>query len=167
MELLNALGINFKLLIIQGAGFLLLLFILKKFLFGKILGIIKARTDEVKDTYEKTEKDRADAEKLRISYQTKLTEANEEADKKIQDAVREANETSTGIINSSNEKAAEIKAKAQQDIEYTRKQALANVREQVVNLTALASAKLIGQSVSEETAKKLVDEVINEVGGLS
>ena len=41
------------------------------------------------------------------------------------------------------------------------------MREQVINLTMLASAKLIEQSVNEETAKKLVDEVVNDVGGIS
>jgi len=167
MELLGALGINFKLLIIQGAGFLLLLLILKKFLFGRIMGMINARTEEVKQTYEKTEKDLSDAAKLKTSYQTKLTEANAEADKKIQDAVREAKEIGDDIVNKSNQKAVEIKSKAQLDIENERKQALANVREQVINLTMLASAKLIEQSVNEDTAKRLVDEVVSDVGGLS
>ncbi|MGR3317964.1 MAG: F0F1 ATP synthase subunit B [Candidatus Anammoxibacter sp.] len=167
MELLNALGINFKLLIIQATGFLMLLFILKKFLFGRIMKIIKARTDEVKETYAKTEKDRDDAEKLKMSYQKRLTESNAEADTKIQDAVKEAKFISDDIINKSNDKANEIKSKAQADIEYERKQALESVREQVVNLTILASAKLIEQSINEDTAKKLVDEVVNEVGGLS
>lgn len=167
MGLLDALGINFKLLIIQATGFILLLFILKKFLFGRIMGIIRARTEEVQATYEKTEKDRDEAEKLKTSYQARLSEANAEADRKVQDAVREAKVISNDIINESNEKASEIKSKAEMDIEFARKQALANVREQVVNLTLLTSSKLIAQSVNEETAKRLVDEVINEVGGLA
>ena len=167
MELLDALGINFKLLIIQATGFILLLFILKKYLFGRIMGIIRARTEEVQSTYEKSEKDRDEAEKLKASYQARLSEANVEADRKVQDAVREAKAISNDIINKSNEKASEIKSKAEMDIEFARKQALANVREQVVNLAMLTSSKLIAQSVNEETAKILVDEVITEVGGLA
>ena len=167
MELLDALGINFKLLIIQAAGFLILLFILKKFLFGRILALIKARTEDIQNTYDKTDKDREEAEKLRIAYQSKLQEAKAEADRKIQDAVKEAKEVSDGIINKSNEKAAEIKSKAEIDIEFTKKQALASVRDHVVNLTILSTSRLIEQSVNEETAKKLVDNVVNEVGGLT
>lgn len=56
MDILNTLGINFKSIIIQGVGFLILLFVLKKFLFGKISAMIKARADEVKNTYEKNRK---------------------------------------------------------------------------------------------------------------
>ncbi|MEE8597272.1 MAG: hypothetical protein V3T09_05645, partial [bacterium] len=58
-NLLEALGVNFKMVIIQAAGFLLLLFLLKKFLFGKIKDVIKSRADEIKDTYKKSEDDRS------------------------------------------------------------------------------------------------------------
>ena len=54
-NLLEALGVNFKMVLIQAVGFLFLLLLLKKFLFGKIKDMIKARSDEVKDTYKKSE----------------------------------------------------------------------------------------------------------------
>lgn len=72
MDILNTLGINFKSIIIQGTGFLILLFVLKKFLFGKISAVIKARTDEVRSTYEKIEKDRAEAENIKSKEDTKV-----------------------------------------------------------------------------------------------
>lgn len=167
MELLNALGINFKLLIVQATGFLILLFILKKFLFGRILAMINARTKEVKDTYEKTESDRKDAEENKIIYQKRLKEASAEADRKIQEAVKEARVIAEDIIRKANDNAVEIKAKAEAEIEFSRKQALSGVRDQVVDLTILSSSRLIEQSVSADTAKRLVDDVITEVGGLN
>lgn len=167
MELIDSLGINAKLLIVQGVGFLILLFVLKKFLFSRILNVVKTRADEVKETYDKTEKDRREAERLKIAYQERLREANKEADRKIQEAVKEARGISDEIIRKSNENAAEIKTKAQTEIEFARRQALADVREYVVNLTILSSSRLIEQSVSEDTAKRLVNNVINEAGGLA
>ena len=86
-NLLEALGVNFKMVIIQAAGFLFLLFLLKKFLFGKIKDVIKARADEIKDTYKKSEDDRAEAERLKGEYQQKAVKADEEAEAKIQVAV--------------------------------------------------------------------------------
>ncbi len=55
--------------IIQAVGFLFLLLLLKKFLFGKIKDMIKARADEIKNTYKKSEDDRTEAGKLKESYQ--------------------------------------------------------------------------------------------------
>ena len=167
MELIEALGINAKLLIVQGVGFLILLFVLKKFLFGRILDLIHARSEEVKSTYDKTDRDRQEAEKLKLSYEQKLKDANIESGRRIEEAVKEAKSLSDEIVKKSNKAADEVKLKAEREIELSRKQALAGVRDQVVNLTMFASSKLIEQSVEESTAKKLVDEVIVEVGGIS
>lgn len=167
MELINALGINSKLLIIQAVGFLILLFILKRFLFGRILSLIRARTEEIRGTFEESERDREEAKRLRIDYENKILEAKEEANKRIQDAVKEGNNIVNGIIKKGHEDAAKIKAKAEVDIEIARKNALADIRNQVVTLTLLTSSMLIKQAINEETAQKLVDNVISEVGGLS
>ena len=62
---------------------------------------------------------------------------------------------------------ADEKARANQNIEMERKKALAEVRNQVVDLTILSTSKLIKQSTKRETAEKLVDDVIKGVGTLS
>ena len=127
MDILNTLGINFKSIIIQGVGFLILLFVLKKFLFGKISAMIKARADEVKNTYEKTEKDRAEAERLMLEYQRKLTEAEAEAARRVQDAINEGNRISEEIVKRAKEEVDLIRGKAQEGIEQERKKALTEI----------------------------------------
>ena len=166
-NLLEALGVNFKMVIIQAAGFLLLLVLLKKFLFGKIKDIVKARADEIKDTYKKSEDDRAEAERLKGEYQQKAVKADEEAEAKIQVAVSKAKDISDEMMKDTRQAVADEKARAQQNIEIERKKALAEVRNQVVDLTILSTARLIKQSTRRETAEKLVDNVIKGVGKLS
>ncbi|HHT9109614.1 MAG TPA: F0F1 ATP synthase subunit B [Candidatus Brocadiaceae bacterium] len=167
MEILNTLGINFKLVIVQGIGFLILLFVLKKFLFGKISAMIKARTDEVKNTYEKTEKDKADAERLRLEYQRKLADAEAEAARRVQEAINEGNRMSEELVKRAKEEVDLIRVKAQESIEQERKKALTEIRNQVVTLSILASSKIIQQSINQKTAEKLVDDFIEEIGELS
>jgi len=166
-NLLEALGVNFKMVIIQAAGFLLLLFLLKKFLFGKIKDVIKARADEIKDTYKKSEDDRSEAERLKVEYQQKAVKADEEAEAKIQVAVSKAKDISDEMMKDTRQAVADEKARAQLNIEIERKKALAEVRNQVVDLTILSTSKLIKQSTKRETAEKLVDDVITGVGNLS
>ncbi len=167
MDILNTLGINFKSIIVQGVGFLILLFVLKKFLFGKISAMIKARTDEVKNTYEKTERDKAEAERLKLEFQKKLSEAEAEAAKRIQEAINEGNRISEEIIKRAKEEVESVRIKAQEGIEQERKKALAEIRNQVVTLSILASSKIIQQSISPQTAEKLVDDFIEGIGELS
>ena len=166
-NLLDALGVDFKMVVIQAAGFLLLLVLMKKFLFGKIKDVIKARADEIKARYKRSEDDRAEAERLKEEYLQKSVKADEAAEAKIEEAVVKAKDISDMMIKEAHQAVADEKAKAQLGIELERKKALAEVRNQVVDLTILSTTRLIKQSIKRETAEKLVDSVIKGVGKLS
>ena len=166
-NLLDALGVDFKMVFIQAVGFLILLVLMKKFLFGKIKDILKARADEIKDTYKKSEDDRAEAARLKEEYQQKAVKADEAAEAKIQVAVDKAKEIGDEMLKEAHQAVAEEKSKAQLNVEMERKKALAEVRNQVVELTILSTSRLIKQSTKRETAEKLVDDVIAGVGKLS
>lgn len=166
-NLLDALGVDFKMVFIQAVGFLILLVLMKKFLFGKIKDILKARADEIKDTYKKSEDDRAEAARLKEEYRQQAVKADEAAEAKIQAAVDKAKDVSDEMIKEAHQAVADAKAKAKLNIEMERKKALAEVRSQVVDLTILSTSKLIKQSTKRETAEKLVDDVIKGVGQLS
>lgn len=166
-NLLEALGVNFKMVLIQAVGFIFLLLLLKKFLFGRIKDMLKARADEIKDTYKKSDDAKSEAERLKGEYQRKVIQAEEEAEGKIQVAVVKAKEISDEIVKEAHETAANDRAKAQQGIEVERKKALAEVRNQVIDLTILSSSRLIQQTMQRKTAEKLVDDVIKEVGKMS
>ena len=164
---LDALGVDFKMVFIQVVGFLLLLVLMKKFLFGKIKDVIKSRADEIKDTYKKSEDAKAEAERLKAEYQQQAVKADEAAEAKIQVAVDKAKEISDQMLKEAHQAVADEKSKAQLNIEMERKKALAEVRNQVVDLTILSTSRLIKQSTKRETAEKLVDAVIKGVGTLS
>lgn len=166
-NLLDALGVDFKMVFIQAVGFLILLVLMKKFLFGKIKDILKARADEIKDAYKKSEDDRAEAARLKEEYRQQAVKADEAAETKIQAAVDKAKDVSDEMIKEAHQAVADEKAKAKLNIEMERKKALAEVRSQVVDLTILSTSRLIKQSTKRETAEKLVDDVIKGVGQLS
>ena len=167
MDILDSLGVNFKAIIIQAVGFLILLFVLKKYLFGRISAMLKERSEGVKNEYTKIENDKVEAERLRIEYQRKLSEAEAEAVKRIQEAVNEGSRVSEEIIKRAKEEIELMKVKAKEGIDQERKKALAEIRNQVVTLSLLASSRLIRQSISSQTAEKLVDDFIEEIGELS
>lgn len=167
MDILNTLGVNIKAVIIQGVGFLILLFVLKKYLFGKVSAIIKERSEGIKDTYAKVEKDRDEARKLTIEYQKKLSEAEVEVARRIQDAVNEGNRVCEEIIKRAREEVELMRMKAQEGIDLERKKALTEIRNQVVTLSILTSSRIIQQSISSQTAEKLVDDFIEEIGEMS
>ena len=148
-------------------SFLILMVILYKYALPAITGILDARQEKIKGDIDQAEKLREDAEKLKGEYQRKVIKAEEEAEGKIQAAVVKAKEISDGIVKEGNQAAADNRAKAQLGIDIERKKALAEIRNQVVDLKILSSSRLIQQSIQRGTAEKLVDDVIKGVGKLS
>src|SRR3990172_8738042 len=117
LDILNTLGVNIKAIIIQGVGFLVLLFVLEKYLFGKISAMIKERSEGIKDTYSKIEKDREEAKRLGVEYQKKLTEAEAEVARLVQEAINEGNRISEGIVKRTRDEVELMKIKAQEGID--------------------------------------------------
>lgn len=163
MEFLRALGVDIKLVIVQALGFLILLYLLRRFLFDKIFAIIKARKEEIRDTFDAIEKDRMEATKLKGDYERKLSEAEDEAERKLTEAVKEGQKLRLEIIDRAREETEVMKLKAQETIELERKKLAQELRDQVVALSLLTSERLIQQSLSPEAAERLVDGFINEV----
>ncbi|MFQ5862563.1 MAG: F0F1 ATP synthase subunit B [Candidatus Brocadiales bacterium] len=166
MEFLRALHVDFKLVLIQAAGFLIVLYLLKRVLFDRLLAFIKARREEVQETYDKSEQYHKEAANLKAEYQKKVAEAEEEAEEKLTAAVREAKALSTEIIEKSRQDAEAVKLKAEETLELERKKAATEIRNQVVSLSMLATYKLVKQSISRDKAEKLVDEFVRDVEGL-
>ena len=148
-------------------SFIILMVILYKYALPSITEILDARQEKIKGDIDQAEKLRGDAERLKGEYQRNVIKAEEEAEGKIQAAVVKAKEISDGIVKEGNQAAADNRAKAQLGIDIERKKALAELRNQVVDLTILSSSKLIQQSMQRKTAESLVDDVIKGVGKLS
>ena len=166
MEFLRVLGVDIKLVVVQALGFLILLYLLRRFLFDKIFALLKARNEEIRDTFEKIEKDRQAAAKLKADYERRVSEAEEEAERRLAEAVKQAKQIGAEIIEKTRQEAELIKLNAKETLELERKKATQELRNQVITLSLLTSQKLIGQSLSRETAERLVDEFIEESEGL-
>jgi F-type H+-transporting ATPase subunit b len=148
-------------------SFSILMVILYKYALPAITGILDARQEKIKGDIDQAEKLREDAEKKLAEYQEKLQFAFQKSEEVVNDAVKKSEEIhqkKLGQILTEKEK---ILSDARKTIDIERKKALAEVRNQVVDLTVYASARLIQQSIEHGTAEKLVDEVISEVEKLS
>lgn len=166
MDILNTLGVDIKAIIIQAIGFLILLFVLKKYLFGKISAMIKERSDGIKSAYTKIDDDRVTAERLKAEYLKKISDVEAEVARRIQEAVSEGRKLSEEIFKRAGEEVERMKVQAQESIDRERNKAIAEIRSQVITLSIMASSRIIQQTISHQSAEKLVDEFIEEIGVL-
>jgi F-type H+-transporting ATPase subunit b len=90
VELITSLGIDPKFILVQMVGFLILIFVLRKYAFGPMVGVLQQRQDTIRGNFDEAEARRNEMVKLQRDYEERLAKIEDEARDKIQVAVREA-----------------------------------------------------------------------------
>ncbi|BDI33192.1 hypothetical protein CCAX7_52430 [Capsulimonas corticalis] len=162
-EIIHALGIDWRLIITQILGFLLLLFFLNKVVFTKVFAFLDQRQADIKGTYDQLDADRAAMDRLRGEYEQRLAGIEAEAREKIQAAVKEAQTLRDNLVADAHQQADAILEKGRSDSERERQKAFLEMRQQIVTLAITAAGKVIGESLDPARHTALVDGFIGSV----
>ena len=160
MELLESLNIDFRAIGVNIVGFLLLWFALQRLVFTPINKLLAERQHDINATYDQLEADRRQMETLRADYEQRLAGIEAEAREKIQGAIKDAQAARDQIVQEASARSKEMIARAEQEIEREREQALITLRQQVVDLALGATTKIIGDSLDEARQRRLIDDFI-------
>ena len=144
--------------------FSLFFLLLRKFAWKPILSAVKSRDEIIKGSLEAAQKARDDMKKLQSDNEIILKKAREERESILKDA-REARDKMIGEAKGkASEEAEKLIEKARQGIEREKERALAEIRDQVANLSVEIASKLIGEKLKESgQQKKLIDTYLNEL----
>lgn len=148
-------------------AFLVLFFLLYKFAFPIIIKMLDERTAKVRESLEKAEATKVEAERLLEDYKQQMAEARGEASKVIEQGRKVAETMKDEIVAKANEEAAQIVAKAHEAMEGEKRAAMAELQSQVAGLSVAVAGKLIGEQLSAEDHAKLIEQYVAEVGGLN
>ena len=164
MDFLHQLGITPQLLLTQIVGFLLLMFLLWRFAFGRIFGILDERRDTIQASYDQLDADRAAMEETRRQYEARLAGIEAEAREKIQAAVQEAQVLRGNLIADAQKQAETILTQGRNENERERQKAFLEMRQQIVAIAIAAAGKVVGENLNDARQTKLVDDFIGSVG---
>lgn len=165
MDALGRLGINFPFLIAQIVNFLVLLWLLRRFLYRPIMNMLEQRREKIRESLNAAEIARAEAAEQSAQHEAVIVEARREARAIVSKAEEDARRRATEIINQANAEAEERKRRALADVEDERRSLESDVRNEVARLSLAIARKTIGASlVNEEAHRRIVDEVLAEVG---
>lgn len=161
---LNILNIDPRVLILQIGGFILLLLVFRRFLFGPISQMLETRRHEIAETYESAEQAKAAADELRKDYERRMAEIESEAHARIQAVVKEAQTARDEIMADSRTRSEAVLQRGLEELAREREKTIAAIRKEVVELVVAASSKLLERSMDIETHRKLIDDFISTVG---
>ncbi len=163
---MEGLGINLGYLISQIINFVLLLFILRQFLYKPIVGMLDRRSEKIRTDLQEAEEARSKAEAARQEYEQQLEQARDDRRSIVAQASEQAEKVKEDILSEARVEAAEIVSKAQDEMEYERRQVLLQAQNQIVDLALAAAGRVVGESLDEKAHRRLIQEFIAEVGEL-
>lgn len=138
---------------------IILYFILKKFLFGRVRDVIARREGQIKKSYDDAASVKADAQALHEKYEAQQQSAQAEAANIRMEAIKKANAEYDRILgeasNRSDQMIEEAKKKAQAAAEIERREA----EEKITDLVKNAAAKLVDSQTDEQMYDAFLKEV--------
>ncbi|HOO55402.1 MAG TPA: F0F1 ATP synthase subunit B [bacterium] len=163
MEVLQALGVKPTQIVVQMVGFIILFFVLAKFLWKPILGLMEAREKEVSDMMDKAEEAKKKSEEIEADYKTRISQIDEEAQKYRNEELKRGKDIAEGIVKEARQEADLEKQKALNAIQEEAKKARVELRDFAVGLSVDIATKVmeekIDRSSHENLAKKFLEEL--------
>ena len=161
MDILN---LSIPALLTQAISFIILIWVLGKYLFRPVQEVLAARQEEVRSTLEQVEADRRAMETSRREYETRLGAIEAEAREKIQAAIKEAQGMKEEIIASAHGDAEKVIRRGQEEIQREKQQALVELRTEVADLAVQAAGKILGSAIDDRQHRALISDFVNKVG---
>lgn len=143
--------------------FLVTMWVLSKVAFPKIQEALDKRAKMISESIDAAERQRRESDELLAEYRARLAEAREQADDIMARARKSAETAEAEAAAAGKEKRDEIVAAAGREAEARTKRALDDIRQEIANLTVLATERVTRKSLSAEDQKRLVEEALSEV----
>jgi F-type H+-transporting ATPase subunit b len=143
--------------------FLFTMWVLSKVAFPKIQEALDRRAKAIAESIDAAERQRKESEELLAEYRARLAEAREQADDIMARARKAAETAEAEAVAEGKQKREELVGAAKRDIEAETRRALEQIRQEVADLTVLATEKVTRKSLTADDQKRLVEEALAEV----
>ena len=154
---------DYGVLALTVCNFLLLVYLLKKFAWNRIIGALESREQQIAQDKLQAQQAREAAEKIKSELDEKLAQIADEAAKKMSEAVKMGETQKEQLLAAAKEQSERLAEQAKAQIEAEKNKALSDVRGEIARVSVLAASKVIEQQLNEDAAKAVVDRVLAEV----
>ena len=138
-------------------------YILRRWVFPRIGEALDQRAKKIEGDIDAAEHTRQEADKVLDEYRERLKEARGQAEEIVQRArqaaethEKEAKEHGQGLVT-------EAAKRAEREIETATQRALDDIRQEVADLTIMATEKVTRKTLDEEDQRRLVEQALSEL----
>lgn len=163
MEVLKSFGLNPLLFGAQIINFLIVFYLLKRFLYKPVLDLLKKREDTIKEGLKQAEEGRLLYEKTVEKEKEILTKARESARQTISEAKSEGLILAQKIEDDSRKQAEKIIAQAKEQIVLETKEAEKKLTARISDLSIEFLQSAIKEMFSEKEQKEVLDKAMKQL----
>jgi F-type H+-transporting ATPase subunit b len=157
------LEIRWELFIADLLTFLICAWLIWKFAWKHILGMLDSRKERITAGLKSVEDAKAGIEELKQRYLDQLAGIEELRRRKISEAMEEAKEVSGRIKEQAHNQAEELLKKAREEIAFELSRAKQELKDSVIELAMSAAEKLITEDLSSDKDKRLIEDFLKMV----
>ena len=161
-EFFNAFSVDGWKLGFQIVNFLILLYLLNRFLFKPVLARLDERQTTIREGLENAAAAARDRELARAEREAAMAEARKEAADMIARATKIAEDSRTEIVAEARAEAEKVSKRAREEIVAEKDKALGELRTHVADLALAAAGKLVRREMDGATQRRLVEEFLSE-----
>lgn len=162
-ETLNTLGIYWPKLIAQTINFAIVLFVLWKFAYRPVLGILEERRQRIAEGMKNAERMKTELAQAQVTRDKILSDTNAQANKLIEEARAAAAKVQEQETQKAIATANQIVAKAREASEAELVRMKAELRKELVRLVAETTAKVSGKVLTLDDQKRLAEETTKQL----
>jgi F-type H+-transporting ATPase subunit b len=152
--------INLFWVIVAAINFLLFFAIVWTFAFKPVSAILADRKSRIERGLQDAEQARRDRENAEAERVATLGEARREANDILTRAQKVAQETRDADIAATKDELERMRVRAASEIEAEKVRAIADVRAEVADLALLAAGRVVGETMTDERQRRLVEEFL-------
>lgn len=145
-------------------AFFVLLLLLSRFAFPPVIKMLDERQAKIRESIEKAEETRMEAERLLEEYKKQIADARAEAHGIVEQGRKVGETMKDDIVVKAREEAASMLEKAKEEIVAEKRKAMDELTGHVADLTISAAGRVVGKALTEADHKRLIEEYLQEIG---
>ncbi len=160
---LEALGLDGKLLAAQIVNFIILLLILRKFLYKPLVGMLEKRRETIESGMNKAEEIEKRYADFQVDHAKRIEESKAESASMIEQAKQAAEAMRQDTLAKTQAESEALLARAKDEIDRSKEKMLQELKQEVGSLVITLTSKVIGKTLGKDEQDKLVKEAMSEV----
>lgn len=160
---ISSLGLNLKSFIFQLITFLLVLLILRRWVFPKLVTTLESRRETLERSLEQAKETTEALEAAEEKASKLLHKAREQADASLADAAKKAEAVVASAENAATERAGRIIKEAESHLEQERQRLHQQLKAELADLVIQTTEKVIRKKLDDKADRELVEASLKEL----